>query len=148
MAGLISTSIHEVHAEVLGITSAIISVRGVLDLARWQRAGYTMQIEEWMELEKRVRMYELGSLPPLMLVFAAPPVGARSSSGGCPRLWRGRRSAPEVHRHERESGEERGYRGKGALTSFTFFEIGLGNFRFFRMRSRLRALVETALELK
>jgi len=42
----------------------------VLDLARWRRAGYTAQIEEWMELQKRVRIYELGSLPPFLLVFA------------------------------------------------------------------------------
>ncbi|KAJ1294182.1 hypothetical protein BS78_01G126100 [Paspalum vaginatum] len=42
----------------------------VLDLARWRRAGYTAQIEEWMELQKRLRIYELGSLPPFLLVFA------------------------------------------------------------------------------
>ncbi|XP_062212046.1 probable galacturonosyltransferase-like 1 [Phragmites australis] len=42
----------------------------VLDLARWRRAGYTSQIEEWMELQKRVRIYQLGSLPPFLLVFA------------------------------------------------------------------------------
>ncbi|XP_040378135.1 probable galacturonosyltransferase-like 1 [Oryza brachyantha] len=42
----------------------------VLDLSRWRRAGYTAQIEEWMELQKRVRIYELGSLPPFLLVFA------------------------------------------------------------------------------
>ncbi|GJN23749.1 hypothetical protein PR202_gb11427 [Eleusine coracana subsp. coracana] len=42
----------------------------VLDLARWRRAGYAAQIEEWMELQKRLRIYELGSLPPFLLVFA------------------------------------------------------------------------------
>ncbi|EEC75925.1 hypothetical protein OsI_13016 [Oryza sativa Indica Group] len=42
----------------------------VLDLPRWRRAGYTAQIEEWMELQRRVRIYELGSLPPFLLVFA------------------------------------------------------------------------------
>ncbi|CAN6287248.1 unnamed protein product [Urochloa humidicola] len=42
----------------------------VLDLARWRRDGYTARIEEWMELQKRVRIYELGSLPPFLLVFA------------------------------------------------------------------------------
>ncbi|CAM0875482.1 unnamed protein product [Alopecurus aequalis] len=42
----------------------------VLDLPRWRKAGYTAQIEEWMELQKRVRIYELGSLPPFLLVFA------------------------------------------------------------------------------
>ncbi|CAA6657709.1 unnamed protein product [Spirodela intermedia] len=29
-----------------------------------------MRIEEWMELQKRMRIYELGSLPPFLLVFA------------------------------------------------------------------------------
>jgi lipopolysaccharide biosynthesis glycosyltransferase len=42
----------------------------VLDLPRWRRAGYTAQIEEWMQLQKRVRIYELGSLPPFLFVFA------------------------------------------------------------------------------
>lgn len=43
----------------------------VLDLPRWRRAGYTAQIEAWMELQRRVvRIYELGSLPPFLLVFA------------------------------------------------------------------------------
>ncbi|KAM0874593.1 hypothetical protein ACQ4PT_037303 [Festuca glaucescens] len=42
----------------------------VLDLPRWRRAGYTAQIEGWMQLQKRVRIYELGSLPPFLLVFA------------------------------------------------------------------------------
>ncbi|KAF7044445.1 hypothetical protein CFC21_053666 [Triticum aestivum] len=42
----------------------------VLDLPRWRAAGYTAQIEGWMELQRRVRIYELGSLPPFLLVFA------------------------------------------------------------------------------
>ncbi|XP_051179075.1 probable galacturonosyltransferase-like 1 [Lolium perenne] len=42
----------------------------VLDLPRWRRAGYTAQIEGWMQLQKRVRIYDLGSLPPFLLVFA------------------------------------------------------------------------------
>ncbi|KAG8377724.1 hypothetical protein BUALT_Bualt08G0062500 [Buddleja alternifolia] len=42
----------------------------VIDLDRWRTGGYTTKIEEWMELQKRMRIYELGSLPPFLLVFA------------------------------------------------------------------------------
>ncbi|OAY78656.1 putative galacturonosyltransferase-like 7 [Ananas comosus] len=42
----------------------------VLDLDRWRRRGYTRRIERWMEVQKRRRIYELGSLPPFLLVFA------------------------------------------------------------------------------
>ncbi|MQM20123.1 hypothetical protein Taro_053141 [Colocasia esculenta] len=42
----------------------------VIDLERWRAGGYTGRIEEWMELQKRMRIYELGSLPPFLLVFA------------------------------------------------------------------------------
>ncbi|KAG0451087.1 hypothetical protein HPP92_026433 [Vanilla planifolia] len=42
----------------------------VMDLDRWREEGYTDLIEEWMELQKRMRIYELGSLPPFLLVFA------------------------------------------------------------------------------
>ncbi|KAL5777925.1 hypothetical protein ACOSP7_010851 [Xanthoceras sorbifolium] len=42
----------------------------VIDLDRWRGGDYTTKIEEWMELQKRMRIYELGSLPPFLLVFA------------------------------------------------------------------------------
>ncbi|KAK7252882.1 hypothetical protein RIF29_37137 [Crotalaria pallida] len=42
----------------------------VIDLERWRAGDYTTKIEEWMELQKRMRIYELGSLPPFLLVFA------------------------------------------------------------------------------
>ncbi|CAJ1942619.1 unnamed protein product [Sphenostylis stenocarpa] len=42
----------------------------VIDLQRWRAGDYTTAIEEWMELQKRMRIYELGSLPPFLLVFA------------------------------------------------------------------------------
>ncbi|XP_009379176.2 probable galacturonosyltransferase-like 1 [Pyrus x bretschneideri] len=42
----------------------------VIDLDKWRSGGYTEQIVEWMELQKRMRIYELGSLPPFLLVFA------------------------------------------------------------------------------
>jgi hypothetical protein len=43
----------------------------VLDLARWRREGYTRCIERWMEIQRSPpsRIYELGSLPPFLLVF-------------------------------------------------------------------------------
>ncbi|KNA14818.1 hypothetical protein SOVF_103930 [Spinacia oleracea] len=41
----------------------------VIDLNRWRAGDYTRRIEEWMELQKRMRIYELGSLPPFLLVF-------------------------------------------------------------------------------
>ncbi|KAI3449430.1 hypothetical protein Pfo_006095 [Paulownia fortunei] len=44
----------------------------VIDLAKWRRFGYTRRIEQWMEIQKTSvsRIYELGSLPPFLLVFA------------------------------------------------------------------------------
>ncbi|CAM8908664.1 unnamed protein product [Rhodiola kirilowii] len=42
----------------------------IIDLDRWREGDYTRRIEEWMELQKRMRIYELGSLPPFLLVFA------------------------------------------------------------------------------
>ncbi|XP_020550556.1 probable galacturonosyltransferase-like 7 [Sesamum indicum] len=44
----------------------------VMDLAKWRRYGYTRRIERWMEIQKTSisRIYELGSLPPFLLVFA------------------------------------------------------------------------------
>lgn len=42
----------------------------VIDLYKWRRVRYTKRIERWMEVQKSVRIYELGSLPPFLLVFA------------------------------------------------------------------------------
>ncbi|CAM8893241.1 unnamed protein product [Rhodiola kirilowii] len=42
----------------------------VMDLVKWRRSGYTKEIELWMEIQKNDRIYELGSLPPFLLVFA------------------------------------------------------------------------------
>lgn len=41
----------------------------VMDLGRWREGEYTKKMEEWMEIQKQKRIYELGSLPPFMLVF-------------------------------------------------------------------------------
>lgn len=43
----------------------------VVDLERWRAGGCTRRLEGWMEVQKKVaRIYELGSLPPFLLVFA------------------------------------------------------------------------------
>ncbi|KAL6982804.1 putative galacturonosyltransferase-like 1 [Sarracenia purpurea var. burkii] len=56
----------------------------VIDLHRWRAGDYTTKIEEWMELQKRMRIYELGSLPPFLLVFAGKiaPVDHRWNQHG------------------------------------------------------------------
>nr|XP_043606346.1 probable galacturonosyltransferase-like 1 [Erigeron canadensis] len=56
----------------------------VMDLDRWREGDYTRKIEEWMELQKRMRIYELGSLPPFLLVFAGKiaPVNHRWNQHG------------------------------------------------------------------
>ncbi|XP_039128708.1 probable galacturonosyltransferase-like 7 isoform X2 [Dioscorea cayenensis subsp. rotundata] len=46
----------------------------VMDLHQWRKAAFTRRIEKWMEIQKggglSGRIYELGSLPPFLLVFA------------------------------------------------------------------------------
>lgn len=42
----------------------------VMDLEMWRFWGYIQAIEDWMEVQKELRIYELGSLPPFLLVFA------------------------------------------------------------------------------
>jgi len=42
----------------------------VMDVARWRLGGYTRRVEEWMAVQKRKRIYHLGSLPPFLLVLA------------------------------------------------------------------------------
>ncbi|KAK1436555.1 hypothetical protein QVD17_02336 [Tagetes erecta] len=56
----------------------------VIDLNKWRAGDYTRKIEEWMELQKRSRIYELGSLPPFLLVFAGKikPVDHRWNQHG------------------------------------------------------------------
>lgn len=41
----------------------------VMDLVRWREGEYTRRIEKWMEIQKERRIYELGSLPPFLIVF-------------------------------------------------------------------------------
>ncbi|CAO2830319.1 unnamed protein product [Amaranthus hypochondriacus] len=56
----------------------------VIDLERWRKGDFTTKITEWMELQKRMRIYELGSLPPFLLVFAGKiaPVDHRWNQHG------------------------------------------------------------------
>ncbi|KAL3616434.1 putative galacturonosyltransferase-like 1 [Castilleja foliolosa] len=56
----------------------------VIDLERWRAGDCTTKIVEWMELQKRMRIYELGSLPPFLLVFAGKiaPVDHRWNQHG------------------------------------------------------------------
>ncbi|KAG9456741.1 hypothetical protein H6P81_001249 [Aristolochia fimbriata] len=42
----------------------------VMDLGRWRQSNYGKVIEDWMRVQKEKRIYELGSLPPFLLVFA------------------------------------------------------------------------------
>ncbi|KAG6654427.1 probable galacturonosyltransferase-like 9 [Carya illinoinensis] len=42
----------------------------VMDLVRWREGNYRKRIENWMELQRKRRIYDLGSLPPFLLVFA------------------------------------------------------------------------------
>ncbi|KAK9726408.1 hypothetical protein RND81_05G213100 [Saponaria officinalis] len=42
----------------------------VMDLVKWRANGYTRSIEGWMDIQRLERIYELGSLPPFLLVFA------------------------------------------------------------------------------
>ncbi|KAI3734005.1 hypothetical protein L6452_13465 [Arctium lappa] len=47
----------------------------VIDLMKWRRDEVTEKLEKWMEIQKRYRIYELGSLPPFLLVFAGDVEG-------------------------------------------------------------------------
>lgn len=72
----------------------------VIDLVKWRKFGYTQMIERWMEIQRNHRIYDLGSLPPFLLVFAgeiAPinhrwnqhGLGGDNLSGNCRQLHPG-----------------------------------------------------------
>ncbi|GFZ21693.1 glucosyl transferase family 8 [Actinidia rufa] len=42
----------------------------VMDLMKWREGDYRRKIENWMELQRNRRIYDLGSLPPFLLEFA------------------------------------------------------------------------------
>lgn len=41
----------------------------LMDLEKWREGNYRLKIESWMKLQRKKRIYELGSLPPFLLVF-------------------------------------------------------------------------------
>ncbi|KAJ0257736.1 galacturonosyltransferase-like 8 [Hirschfeldia incana] len=41
----------------------------VMDMVRWREGNYREKLERWMQLQKKKRIYDLGSLPPFLLVF-------------------------------------------------------------------------------
>ncbi|KAI3930024.1 hypothetical protein MKW92_032479 [Papaver armeniacum] len=47
----------------------------VIDVLRWKQGKYTEKLEVWMKMQKRYRIYELGSLPPFLLVFGGDVKG-------------------------------------------------------------------------
>ncbi|KAK9277519.1 hypothetical protein L1049_007063 [Liquidambar formosana] len=47
----------------------------VIDLWKWREGKCTKKLETWMRIQKRYRIYELGSLPPFLLVFAGDVEG-------------------------------------------------------------------------
>ncbi|XP_074309804.1 putative galacturonosyltransferase-like 9 [Silene latifolia] len=56
----------------------------VMDLLRWREGNYRSKIENWMEIQKKRRIYELGSLPPFLLEFAGDiePINHRWNQHG------------------------------------------------------------------
>lgn len=72
----------------------------VIDLVKWRKFKYTKMIERWMKIQRNQRIYDLGSLPPFLLVFAgdiAPidhrwnqhGLGGDNLSGNCRQLHPG-----------------------------------------------------------
>uniref|UniRef100_A0A2P2MXI6 Hexosyltransferase n=1 Tax=Rhizophora mucronata TaxID=61149 RepID=A0A2P2MXI6_RHIMU len=47
----------------------------VIDLVKWRKGKHTEKLEYWMRIQKKHRIYELGSLPPFLLVFAGDVEG-------------------------------------------------------------------------
>ncbi|KAK2661854.1 hypothetical protein Ddye_000428 [Dipteronia dyeriana] len=47
----------------------------VMDLERWREGDYTRKIEKWMRIQKEKKIYQLGSLPPFLLVFGGDVEG-------------------------------------------------------------------------
>ncbi|XP_051131355.1 probable galacturonosyltransferase-like 4 [Andrographis paniculata] len=42
----------------------------VMDVEKWRAGGYSKKVEGWMVVQKQKRIYQLGSLPPFLLVLA------------------------------------------------------------------------------
>ncbi|XP_042517511.1 probable galacturonosyltransferase-like 9 [Macadamia integrifolia] len=56
----------------------------VMDLDRWRHGNFGKRVESWMQLQKQRRIYELGSLPPFLLIFAGnvEPINHRWNQHG------------------------------------------------------------------
>ncbi len=56
----------------------------VMDVDKWRTGGYTQKVDEWMSVQKKKRIYQLGSLPPFLLVLAGKikPVDHRWNQHG------------------------------------------------------------------
>ncbi|XP_040995959.1 probable galacturonosyltransferase-like 4 [Juglans microcarpa x Juglans regia] len=56
----------------------------VMDVDKWREGRYTEKVEEWMAVQKKKRIYRLGSLPPFLLVLAGniKPVDHRWNQHG------------------------------------------------------------------
>ncbi|EMS59626.1 putative galacturonosyltransferase-like 9 [Triticum urartu] len=97
----------------------------VIDLRRWRSGNYRHRVEQWMELQKEKRIYELGSLPPFLLLFA----GELLSQAGCRlRLYSERRGGT-LRRLRRE--EEEQCIGEANSCSFTI-QFGLIHYAVIR----------------
>lgn len=56
----------------------------VVDVDKWRKGEYTQRVEKWMAVQKQKRIYQLGSLPPFLLVLAGniEPVDHRWNQHG------------------------------------------------------------------
>ncbi|KAL8248452.1 hypothetical protein R6Q59_005320 [Mikania micrantha] len=56
----------------------------VMDIKKWRSGNYRKRVENWMEVQRTKRIYDLGSLPPFLLVFAGniEPVDHRWNQHG------------------------------------------------------------------
>jgi hypothetical protein len=55
-----------------------------MDMMKWRIENYRAVIEEWMAVQNRTRIYDLGSLPPFLLVFggSVEPIDHRWNQHG------------------------------------------------------------------
>lgn len=56
----------------------------VMDMMKWRSENYRAVIEQWMGVQNRTRIYDLGSLPPFLLVFggSVEPIDHRWNQHG------------------------------------------------------------------
>ena len=61
----------------MGRSRVILTWVMVMDLVKCRKEDYRGRIEKWMEVQKEERIYDLGSLPPFLLVFGGDVVHVR-----------------------------------------------------------------------